>query len=240
MILMNDAPSPPSVCSSGVGALDAVLGGGWPRGELNALSGPAGSGKTAIAMRTMVATLNSTPDSAALWVDALGVFDPARVHATAPEMLHRIHVHRTLDMHQLLHAVNQITDEVCVVVDHVSAPFHLALLAAGDTNEDEETRGGGVVMANALLVQVLQTLRRRVRDGVILLVNTVVPSTPCGAFASTTFHPALGRTFTHGTDMHVLLSPHKRTRTSHERVIVAEVLYARSTDRGGHWTAISI
>src|SRR3954452_25058445 len=44
-----------ALAPSGVSALDARLGGGWPRGQLSELVGPRSSGRTSVLVQTMTA-----------------------------------------------------------------------------------------------------------------------------------------------------------------------------------------
>ncbi|MEP7081687.1 MAG: hypothetical protein ABI841_01785 [Chloroflexota bacterium] len=65
----------PSV-STGHSTLDAALGtGGWPRGALTLLDGPAGSGGTTLALGTLAACQEAGGLTA--WLDLDGTFDPA-------------------------------------------------------------------------------------------------------------------------------------------------------------------
>ncbi len=60
--------------ATGVAAIDAILGGGLPRGQLSEIHGPPSSGRTAV----LVAALSALTSSAALvaLVDPLDRFDP--------------------------------------------------------------------------------------------------------------------------------------------------------------------
>src|SRR5437762_13819548 len=55
---------------SGVGKLDAILGGGWPEYSFNLLVGEPGCGKTTLAHQFMFA--NATPERPALYFTVLG------------------------------------------------------------------------------------------------------------------------------------------------------------------------
>jgi recombination protein RecA len=67
--------SRPSV-PTGHSTLDAALGtGGWPRGALTLLDGPAGSGGTTLALGTLAACQETGGLTA--WLDLDGTFDPA-------------------------------------------------------------------------------------------------------------------------------------------------------------------
>jgi hypothetical protein len=60
--------------SSGIGALDEALGGGWPRGALSELTGPRGAGRTALLLASL-RTAIARGETCAL-VDATGTLDP--------------------------------------------------------------------------------------------------------------------------------------------------------------------
>ena len=55
---------------SGVGKLDAILGGGWPEYSFNLIVGEPGCGKTTLAHQFMFA--NATPERPALYFTVLG------------------------------------------------------------------------------------------------------------------------------------------------------------------------
>lgn len=66
--------------TTGVAPLDALLGGGWPRGGLTELCGPRSSGRTAILRASLAAAL-AAGEAAAL-VDAGGRLDARAIPAT--------------------------------------------------------------------------------------------------------------------------------------------------------------
>ena len=60
---------------TGIAALDRILGGGFPRGRLGEIAGPASSGRTSLAL-ALLATTTRAGESVGV-VDAAGAFDPA-------------------------------------------------------------------------------------------------------------------------------------------------------------------
>jgi hypothetical protein len=70
-----------ALAPSGVSALDARLGGGFPRGQLSELVGPRSSGRTSLLLQTMAAS-TARGELVAL-VDALDMFDVASAMAAA-------------------------------------------------------------------------------------------------------------------------------------------------------------
>lgn len=65
--------------ASGIGAIDALLGGGFPRGALSEISGPASSGRTSLGL-ALLARLTRRGDYVA-WIDAADAFDPLSAEA---------------------------------------------------------------------------------------------------------------------------------------------------------------
>lgn len=65
---------------TGVAPVDALLGGGFPRGEVSELRGPASSGRTGLALAFVARTLRE--GGLAAWVDPADRLDPTAVVAT--------------------------------------------------------------------------------------------------------------------------------------------------------------
>src|SRR6478736_1732506 len=63
------------VAASGVPAIDAMLGGGWRRGEMSELVGVTGTGRTSVLLATLAAA--TARDELVALVDAIDRFDPA-------------------------------------------------------------------------------------------------------------------------------------------------------------------
>jgi len=72
---------------SGVGEVDALLGGGWPQGKVGELIGPVSAGRTAVATATMASATGR--GEVVAWLDAADAFDPASV-AAAGVLLDRV------------------------------------------------------------------------------------------------------------------------------------------------------
>jgi hypothetical protein len=68
-----------AVCPTGIAALDALLGGGLPRGRLSELCGPPSSGRTSLAVALLVESLGR--GALAAWIDPADAFDPASAAA---------------------------------------------------------------------------------------------------------------------------------------------------------------
>jgi hypothetical protein len=65
--------------ATGVDAVDALLGGGFPRGRLSEVTGPSGSGRTALAFALAAAVTRE--GEVAAWIDAADALDPASLVA---------------------------------------------------------------------------------------------------------------------------------------------------------------
>jgi len=111
----------PSVVSSGFPALDAALGGGFPRRRMVELFGPPSSGKTTLALQA-VAHLQKDGLGAA-WIDADGTFDAAWAGALGVDLA-RLAVARPAWAEQALEIARQLvlTGAVdLVVIDSAAA-----------------------------------------------------------------------------------------------------------------------
>jgi recombination protein RecA len=73
-----------ALAPSGVSALDARLGGGFPRGQLSEVIGPRSSGRTSLLLQT-VAAATARGELVAL-VDALDMFDPVSAAAAGVDL----------------------------------------------------------------------------------------------------------------------------------------------------------
>ncbi|MFK7898486.1 MAG: hypothetical protein AB8G23_21820 [Myxococcota bacterium] len=81
---------------TGIPALDARLGGGFPRGRLSEICGPASSGRTSLALSLLAETL--ARGVLAAWIDLADAFDPAsataslRAHSSEVDLNHLLWV----------------------------------------------------------------------------------------------------------------------------------------------------
>src|SRR3954467_10888551 len=73
-----------ALAPSGVSALDARLGGGFPRGQISEVVGPRSSGRTSLLLQTMAAA-TARGELVAL-VDALDMFDPVSAAAAGVDL----------------------------------------------------------------------------------------------------------------------------------------------------------
>jgi hypothetical protein len=70
--------------SSGVAALDALLGGGWPQGKVGELAGPDSSGRSGVAVATVAAA--TARGEVVAWFDATDTLDPASAAAAGADL----------------------------------------------------------------------------------------------------------------------------------------------------------
>ena len=73
-----DVPPPPRL-STGLAALDEILGGGWPMGRISELWGPEHAGKSTLALVSAAAAQASypvTPEFPVMWFDQENTFEP--------------------------------------------------------------------------------------------------------------------------------------------------------------------
>lgn len=69
--------------SSRLPSLDAILDGGWERGEVIEISGASGSGKTLIIIHSTLLHLLLNPKHRIIYLDSLNSFDPHRWNSIA-------------------------------------------------------------------------------------------------------------------------------------------------------------
>jgi len=70
--------------ATGIAALDALLGGGFPRGRVTEITGPLSSGRTSLALALLAATTRAGEIAAV--VDAADAFDPASAAAAGIDL----------------------------------------------------------------------------------------------------------------------------------------------------------
>ncbi len=70
--------------ATGVAALDALLGGGWPQGKVGELVGPASSGRSAAAGAAVAAA--TARGEVTAWLDPADAFDPASAAAAGVDL----------------------------------------------------------------------------------------------------------------------------------------------------------
>lgn len=81
------AGEPLARIASGLPALDALLGGGWPRGRMSELCGASSSGRTAVALHTVATT--TIRGGLVAWVDCADALSPLSL-ARAGAVLARV------------------------------------------------------------------------------------------------------------------------------------------------------
>lgn len=93
--------------ATGIAALDALLGGGLPRGRLCEITGPLSSGRTSLGLALLAAVTRSGEIAAV--VDAADAFDPASA-AAAGVALERVLWARAQQPHEALRCAERLLD----------------------------------------------------------------------------------------------------------------------------------
>jgi recombination protein RecA len=113
---------------SGIGTVDALLGGGFPRGELSEVHGPASSGRTGLVLSLFARTTRG--GSLAALVDPDDRFDPASAAAAGIDLARLLWLRGVPGPHALPSAVSAVGTlagsglfEV-VLLDLADAPGH--------------------------------------------------------------------------------------------------------------------
>jgi recombination protein RecA len=139
---------PPERLPTGIAAVDRILGGGFPRGRLSEVTGPASSGRTSLAL-ALLAHATAGGEVCAV-VDAADGFDP-RAAQTAGVALERVLWARASDLRNALRATSRLLEAegfglvlldlaaarlrppapLCARLARVAAGTHTALVALG-------------------------------------------------------------------------------------------------------------
>jgi recombination protein RecA len=101
------AEPPPARLPTGIAAVDRLLGGGFPRGRLSEVTGPASSGRTSLAL-ALLARATAAGEVCAV-VDAADGFDP-RAAELAGVALERVLWARTPDLRSALRATSRLLE----------------------------------------------------------------------------------------------------------------------------------
>jgi hypothetical protein len=113
-----------AVAPSGVSQLDVRLGGGWPRGQVSEIVGPASAGRTLVAVSSLAAATRRG-ELAAL-VDAADTFDPPSAAAVAVAWSHLLWIRGAPATHG--RATHEVADRI---VDRSIKAASLVLSAGG-------------------------------------------------------------------------------------------------------------
>jgi hypothetical protein len=83
-VVGDERMDPEALVASGISALDAVLGGGWRRGELSEVWGERSSGRTTVLVSTLSAAVQQ--DEVVALIDPFDRFDPVSAAAAGLEL----------------------------------------------------------------------------------------------------------------------------------------------------------
>jgi hypothetical protein len=125
---------PPVRCSTGIPEVDQILGGGFLRGRLGEIAGPASSGRTSLAL-ALLATATRAGECAAV-VDACDAFDPPSAEAAGVDLSHLLWV-RAPKLEAALRSVERLLEArgfALVILDLASPawPKSRRMRTAGD------------------------------------------------------------------------------------------------------------
>lgn len=118
--------------TTGMDLVDSILDGGWGRGDIVAVSGESGSGKTQLAFHALVCAAEQTGKPAVYIETERNRFSPKRIRqiATEDDTLDRIHKLSAYDLDQQELAYQKVCDHYdevsLVVVDSFTANFRLS------------------------------------------------------------------------------------------------------------------
>lgn len=121
--------------TTGMNHLDGILGGGWQQGNVVAISGETGSGKTQIGFESMVAAVEATGKPVVYIETERNRYSPKRLRSLASddyedEILEKIYRVKAYDLEQQEMAYAKVRNhfEECslVVVDSFTARFRLS------------------------------------------------------------------------------------------------------------------
>ena len=133
--MQTPAGAPGSFFPSGFGALDEVLGGGFPRGHMVEVFGPSGCGKTTLAIQCVARAQQNALTAA--WIDADHTFDPAYAARLGVDM-ERVPFAQPASAEQGMEIARQLAGSGAVdlvVVDSAAALVPRLELEAGIGND---------------------------------------------------------------------------------------------------------
>ncbi|OJA11134.1 hypothetical protein AZE42_02359 [Rhizopogon vesiculosus] len=240
-----------SQVSCGVRELDDLVG-GFGGSRVIEISGEKGSGKTALALQTVIQRLVADVNSSALWIDTSGDFSAEKTvqlvrHfdvAMSENVLERLQVSLCFNIEAVrdileslrisLSSLRNVGPTVrCIVIDSVT-PLLLPSLSAVSSQ--------GHAMMSTFMRQ-LRELAQTFGLTIIVINGTsaAAPFNPSSAFESTIRKPALGPSFTFMTDCTLWLRKTQDVLDSEGEfpVHIAEVFRSRTT-RSKTWCTFKI
>ncbi len=120
----------PELLPTGIVEVDSLLGGGIPRGGLTEISGPACSGRTALALSILAGS--TLKGAACAWVDVSDALDPESAAACGVELDQLLWVRTSKSTSQHTRTMNAKTSEKpWLRLEHALKATDLILQAAG-------------------------------------------------------------------------------------------------------------
>jgi hypothetical protein len=202
-------------CPTGVGALDELLGGGWPRGALSELCGRRSSGRTSVLLASLAAALGAGHATAMIDVD--GTLDPRGAAAAG------VPLDRLLWVRAGAREALRATDLLIA-----AGGFGLVALDLGE---------GGARIPSAAWVRLKHAAERQ-RTAVIV----AVPRRTVGAFAASAIELLAGRPMFDGAGPPLLVAIQTavevRRRRRSQDVAPARTNLIVKADRGRPWEPV--
>ncbi len=202
-------------CPTGVGALDELLGGGWPRGALSELCGRRSSGRTSVLLASLAAALGAGHATAMIDVD--GTLDPRGAAAAG------VPLDRLLWVRAGAREALRATDLLIA-----AGGFGLVALDLGE---------GGARIPSAAWVRLKHAAERQ-RTAVIV----AVPRRTVGAFAASAIDLLAGRPMFDGAGPPLLVAIQTavevRRRRRSQDVAPARTNLIVKADRGRPWEPV--
>ncbi|THH14118.1 hypothetical protein EW146_g6183 [Bondarzewia mesenterica] len=212
-LLASEVASDLTEVKSGVSELDELIGGsfsGTHGGNVIEISGKSGTGKTALALHTVLSHLSQHGRDAAIWMDTTGDLSAQRLtHAMSSQAgpctdtaLERLHISLAFE----IEAAYDILDNIRSVLTSTSSSDARPRILVIDTitpllgpNLSATSSQGHAAMTT--FMRSLRTLARTHALFILVLNSSTVSNTnSASAFAWTTHKPALGPSFTFLTD----------------------------------------
>jgi DNA repair protein RadB len=117
---------------SGLTPLDEILGGGFRYGAVSFIYGEASTGKTTLAISSLVKHLEGDPWAKAFYIDSDNKLSTRRLTQITedPEVLERLLIWRSLNFHEQGRTIESLPDllpngNIPVVVDSITGPYRL-------------------------------------------------------------------------------------------------------------------
>ena len=160
-------------CPTGIPALDARLGGGFPYGRLSEICGAPSSGRTSLALSLLAETLGR--GVLAAWIDLADAFDPASAVAAGSDLERLLWVRARSEDEALRSCERLLQTEgfELVILDFIQEILHRGALpdALPETRRKPRPKRRGVAAIRDVSWLRLARLAARTRTVLVVLSN---------------------------------------------------------------------